>query len=134
MITSMMIAALLGANPTQPTVQVPLTIEWHLTSTHPTVSSGSGFALAGWAMPIPPATELRGGGYSLRGGLTGAPAAPSPCSADLNGDGTIDTLDLYEAFDRFAILDAAVFDLDGDGVSTVLDLLAYLDQFTTGCD
>lgn len=133
MITSILIASMLGTPPAQPPVQSPLTIEWHLTSTHPAVSEGAGFAVAGWAMPVSPAMALSGGGFTLSGSLQAA-SATTPCDADLNQDGVIDTLDLLEAFDRFALTSPGSFDLDGDGSSTVLDLLEYLDRFTSVCD
>ncbi len=60
---------------------------------------------------------------------------PQPCTGDLNGDGTVDLLDLSTLLNNFGTSGAgpADGDLDGDGDVDLIDLSTLLTAFGTSC-
>jgi hypothetical protein len=55
-----------------------------------------------------------------------------PCSADFNGDGSINTLDVVAFLNAWAAGDPSA-DFNGDGAVNTLDVLAFLNAWAAGC-
>ncbi|VAX39033.1 hypothetical protein MNBD_PLANCTO03-264 [hydrothermal vent metagenome] len=88
------------------------------------------------------ASGLAEGNYSLRLTVTNNLAEPlvvqagavlwERCMADFNRDGVVNTLDVIDFFDAWAIGDPSA-DLNGDGSVDTRDVLTYLNAWTVGC-
>lgn len=57
----------------------------------------------------------------------------SACPADINGDGTINVLDLIDMLLQFGMVGCSPTDVNGDGTTNVLDLIELLLLFGTSC-
>jgi hypothetical protein len=66
----------------------------------------------------PPIVDM--GAYEFRG---------TPCSWDLDGDGTVNVLDLLQLIASFGPCEGCPADFNGDGLVTVVDLLALIANF-----
>lgn len=93
------------------------------------IPGGAGWHLQG-ATAINDAGEIVGWGR-----LVGVPRAflliPA-CSADFNGDGTVDTRDFIAYLNAWAASDPRA-DTDGNGVVDTRDFIAYLNLWAAGC-
>ena len=58
---------------------------------------------------------------------------PGQCSADFNGDGSVDFFDYLDFVDAFSNADPAA-DFNADGVIDFFDYLDFVDAFSIGCD
>jgi probable HAF family extracellular repeat protein len=93
---------------------------------------GLGTALAGWELNAATAVSddglhFAGYGFAPSGQQASWYAAlPGPCSADINGDGTVSVVDLLELLSRWGEGAGSPADVNGDGVVNVVDMLALL--------
>jgi hypothetical protein len=79
-----------------------------------------------------------GGGFELVGGFWAVALVgqTTPCTGDLNGDGSVDIADLAQLLAHFGMGGGATFqdgDSDGDGDVDIADLAALLSNFGTSC-
>jgi hypothetical protein len=58
--------------------------------------------------------------------------APTPCPADFNQDGTVNTLDFIAFLNAWNARQGPA-DFNGDGAVNTLDVIAFLNAFTAGC-
>ena len=93
--------------------------------------SGGPFSLSGTVGQHDAGPVMRGGPFTLSGGFWGG-VVPSPCGADFNGDGLVNTLDVLAFFNAWAAGDSAA-DINGDGTVNTLDVLAFLNLWAAGC-
>ena len=56
----------------------------------------------------------------------------TPCDADFNGDGAVNTLDVLAFLNAWTAGDTSA-DFNGDGTINTLDVLAFLNAWTAGC-
>tara|TARA_R110002095_G_scaffold184453_1_gene161642 strand:- start:595 stop:1551 length:957 start_codon:yes stop_codon:yes gene_type:complete len=64
--------------------------------------------------------------------LSTYPAMPTECQADINGDGSLNFLDVSEFLAAFGVQGRAA-DFNGDGSFNFLDVSAFLAAFGAGC-
>lgn len=64
--------------------------------------------------------------------VAGSPILYKPCASDLNGDGVVDIVDLFQFLDYFDASDERA-DLVRDKVLGFDDLIAFLVEFDEGC-
>ncbi len=68
----------------------------------------------------------RGGDWLIRADTT------PPCSADFNGDGAVNTLDVLAFLNAWSAGDPRG-DFKRDGAINTLDVLAFLNAWSAGC-
>lgn len=88
---------------------------------------------SGWHLQA--ATAINGSGQIVGWGrVLGVPSAfmLTPCVADFNGDGTVDTRDMI-AFLNAWVAGEDSADIDGNGVIDTRDVIAFLNLWTSGC-
>lgn len=100
-------------------------------------STSRAFELGG-TIGQPDAVQLAtGGGFELVGGFWAVALVgqTTPCTGDLNGDGSIDISDLAQLLAHFGMAGASFEDgdSDGDGDVDISDLAALLSNFGTSC-
>lgn len=69
-------------------------------------------------------------GYAIV--ITGAVSEQTPCPADFNGDGTVNSLDVLDFLTAFNDQDPSA-DMNADGEFNTLDVLLFLNIFNTPC-
>lgn len=121
---------------------------WVLTRTDGTrrVDSPGAFAYTPWVELDDAGEPLLGGVFMIEDGLStlsdriddlqdaalDARLACTPCSADIDGDGTLTLFD-FLAFQTAWTAGDPVGDFDRDGVLDLFDFLAYSNAFDAGC-
>ena len=85
--------------------------------------SSDGFVIAGWQRD----SDIESHNINPDGTL-----GASSCLADLNGDGSLNFLDVSEFLSAFGSMDP-VADFEADGNFNFLDVSAFLAAFGAGC-
>ncbi|MHC4106554.1 MAG: S8 family serine peptidase [Planctomycetota bacterium] len=89
-----------------------------------------------WGFPLEAVPDINDRADLLQIFLDSCGPLGPPCPTDVNGDGTIDVLDLIDlllCFGQPAVLGCESKDVNGDGTVNVLDLIELLLEFGTTC-
>jgi len=95
-------------------------------------ATGGSYTLSGTIGQPDAGSPMTGGSFSLTGGFWAGVNSAPPCPADLNGDGSLNFLDVSAFLGAFGAMDP-IADFQPDGSFNFLDVSAFLAAFGAGC-